>query len=195
MEPLPTLYKGIQFRSRLEARWAFWFDRMTIPYQYEPQSFQVEPDLFYVPDFWLPSQEMYVEIKPDAPSSAEERKAIGLHRVTGQKVFIFAGFPKLMPFSNSTGVGYSLEICNFGVYAVIADGGTWCGPYSVGTLSETMLYIFGLLTRSSNDDELRANTAKLADAVEQSNSYFANLLSFASLRDLIQGFLHSNAND
>ena len=32
----PTVYKNISFRSRLEAKWAIFFDEMGITYRYEP---------------------------------------------------------------------------------------------------------------------------------------------------------------
>ena len=34
---LPTKYAGIQFRSRLEARWAVFFDALKIKWEYEPE--------------------------------------------------------------------------------------------------------------------------------------------------------------
>ena len=33
---IPTTYKGIYFRSRLEAKWAFVFDQIGWPWEYEP---------------------------------------------------------------------------------------------------------------------------------------------------------------
>ena len=33
---IPTLYNGIQFRSRLEAKWAAFFDLLGWEYEYEP---------------------------------------------------------------------------------------------------------------------------------------------------------------
>ncbi len=50
---IPTTYKGIQFRSRLEARWAICFDVLGIEWHYEFEGYQME-DCWYVPDFWLP---------------------------------------------------------------------------------------------------------------------------------------------
>lgn len=34
---IDTHYKGYRFRSRLEARWAIFFDRIQLPYLYEPE--------------------------------------------------------------------------------------------------------------------------------------------------------------
>jgi hypothetical protein len=54
IEAIPTTYKGVQFRSRLEARWAVFFDFVGIKWQYEPRVLDVSWDSVYIPDFWLP---------------------------------------------------------------------------------------------------------------------------------------------
>jgi hypothetical protein len=43
IKPIETRYKGYRFRSRLEARWAVFFDTMEIPWEYEKEGFK-----FYV---------------------------------------------------------------------------------------------------------------------------------------------------
>ncbi len=35
MKPIETIYNGFRFRSRLEARWAVFFDAVEIKYEYE----------------------------------------------------------------------------------------------------------------------------------------------------------------
>jgi len=58
---IPTRYRSCWFRSRLEARWAVFFDRMGIGWQYEPQGYYVggKP---YLPDFLLDCG-TWVEVK------------------------------------------------------------------------------------------------------------------------------------
>lgn len=57
---IPTVYGGVQFRSRLEARWAAFFDRMGWQYQYEP--FDCDG---WIPDFVLLfPKPVLVEVKP-----------------------------------------------------------------------------------------------------------------------------------
>lgn len=51
---LPTYYRGITFRSRLEARWALVFDRLRIVWEYEPEGFVGWNGERYLPDFRLP---------------------------------------------------------------------------------------------------------------------------------------------
>ena len=37
INPIETVYNGYRFRSRLEARWAVFFDEAAIPYEYKPR--------------------------------------------------------------------------------------------------------------------------------------------------------------
>lgn len=56
---IPTLYRGIQYRSRLEARWAAFFDLLGWRFQYEP--FDLNG---WIPDFLLVGARTLVEVKP-----------------------------------------------------------------------------------------------------------------------------------
>jgi len=51
IQPIPTKYKGIEFRSRLEARWAVFFDTLEIRWEYEPECFDLGNGIYYTPDF------------------------------------------------------------------------------------------------------------------------------------------------
>jgi hypothetical protein len=62
---IETHYKGYRFRSRLEARWAVFFDRLEITWEYEPQGYKLSDGSLYLPDFFLPSIDIYVEVKPN----------------------------------------------------------------------------------------------------------------------------------
>ena len=64
MKAITTHYNGYKFRSRLEARWAVFFDEGRILYEYEPEGFKLKNGLCYLPDFYLPEENMYVEVKP-----------------------------------------------------------------------------------------------------------------------------------
>lgn len=72
---LPTEYKGITFRSRLEARWAIVLDGLGIPWEYEPPDGKYAlPSGMYWPDFRLfggTDHEFWVEIKGPMPDSRE----------------------------------------------------------------------------------------------------------------------------
>lgn len=61
---IETHYNGYRFRSRLEARWAVFFDTLGIEYEYEPEGFEFEGGTRYLPDFWLPQVSRWAEVKP-----------------------------------------------------------------------------------------------------------------------------------
>ena len=60
---IPTMYNGVQFRSRLEARWAAFFDLCGWQWEYEP--FDLDG---WIPDFVAQShpltRPLLVEVKP-----------------------------------------------------------------------------------------------------------------------------------
>jgi hypothetical protein len=58
---IETRYAGCRFRSRLEARWACFWDHLGTRWEYEPQGFMIG-DRPYLPDFRLPNG-TWVEIK------------------------------------------------------------------------------------------------------------------------------------
>lgn len=64
IKAIETVYSGYRFRSRLEARWAVFFDAMGIEYQHEPEGFILSNKQPYLPDFYLPTLGIYVEVKP-----------------------------------------------------------------------------------------------------------------------------------
>lgn len=63
MQPIETIYDGYRFRSRLEARWAVFFKYSGIRYIYETEGFRLSDGTTYLPDFYLPDYNAYVEIK------------------------------------------------------------------------------------------------------------------------------------
>jgi hypothetical protein len=57
---IPTIYKGVQFRSRLEATWAAFFDLVHWGWKYEPIDLNG-----YIPDFILTLKDsVLAEVKP-----------------------------------------------------------------------------------------------------------------------------------
>ena len=64
LTPIQTEYKSYLFRSRLEARWALYFDLCGIKWQYEAEGFTLSDGQRYLPDFWLPDYNQFVEVKP-----------------------------------------------------------------------------------------------------------------------------------
>lgn len=72
LTPIETTYDGYKFRSRLEARWAVFFDLLGIKWEYEKEGYKT-PFGNYLPDFWLPDVYMrwhkpkgiFLEVKPE----------------------------------------------------------------------------------------------------------------------------------
>ena len=102
---IPTEYKGYRFRSRLEARWAVFFDACHVNWEYEPEGFALPNGQFYLPDFLLhgcagrsPS-DLYVEVKGKM-TEADAKKIRQFSGVTGTEnhavvnpILIVGGIP------------------------------------------------------------------------------------------------------
>jgi hypothetical protein len=75
IQAIETKYKGYRFRSRLEARWAVFFDALGIEWEYEKEGFTNGEGDYYLPDFFLPKTKTWVEVKgeKDALVSDAER--------------------------------------------------------------------------------------------------------------------------
>src|SRR5262245_37899249 len=100
INPIETSYKGYRFRSRLEARWAVFFDALELKWEYEKEGYDLG-GVYYLPDFWLPEKKSWVEIKADVLAMSEEEvsKAIrfdeAIHRDATEytSYYIFSGSP------------------------------------------------------------------------------------------------------
>jgi len=109
IKAIQTSYAGCRFRSRLEARWAVYFDRLGIDWDYEIEGFVMRnrlglfdfPESFaYLPDFWLPERQLWVEVKGEwTPEAAH--KSLNAAALFGDLVVL--GTPPRSVF-RSTGV-------------------------------------------------------------------------------------------
>jgi hypothetical protein len=73
IEAKPTKYRGAEYASRLEARWAVFLDyyHLMSCFAYEPRSFALEQVGWqYTPDFYFQWGNLpgYLEVKPQAPT-------------------------------------------------------------------------------------------------------------------------------
>lgn len=98
IKAIETRYKGYRFRSRLEARWAVFFDALGIEWKYEPEGFELSDGTRYLPDFWLSYQSSvhvgsgyWIEVKGAWPSHEELKKARSLAVESGHICIILAG--------------------------------------------------------------------------------------------------------
>jgi len=104
-KPIKTYYRGNWFRSRLEARWAVFLrhtlDNTGFKYVYEPEGFDLNNGLWYLPDFEVPEwDDSYLEVKPRWPLTRQELdKVIGLCVGTGKNVYVLAGQPWLREYT------------------------------------------------------------------------------------------------
>ena len=98
---IDTAYNGYNFRSRLEARWAIFFDYANIRYYYEPEAFELPSGRLYLPDFYLP--DVYPRWTAGEPGIWVEVKPVYGHHVylhelydmTGIRVALLVGEPRI----------------------------------------------------------------------------------------------------
>lgn len=81
---IETVYNGYRFRSRLEARWAVFFEKCGFEYDYEPEGYKVGRKK-YLPDFVLYNVErrliwekesdgrLFVEVKGNMDNDSKEK--------------------------------------------------------------------------------------------------------------------------
>lgn len=110
MEAIDTYYNGNYHRSRLEARWAFFFKELGIKYEYEPQGFKSNGE-YYLPDFYLPdtylrneSKGVYVEIKPDIYEGVDIKQSSWFDK----QLVLFKGLPVNNLWDNWESGGFEL---------------------------------------------------------------------------------------
>jgi hypothetical protein len=95
---IATQYAGYRMRSRLEARWAVFFDRLGIRWEYEPEGYWLSGRP-YLPDFklMLPGDRIvFVEVKHsenDEHEGAHVDLCRQLARAVEQPVLLLTGVP------------------------------------------------------------------------------------------------------
>lgn len=104
MKAIETVYRGYRFRSRLEARWAVFFDELGLEWQYEPEGFDL-PSGLYLPDFFIPFHPSHtlaqrhpgagywVEVKGREPDRRETALLCELAAATGHSSYLVIGAP------------------------------------------------------------------------------------------------------
>jgi hypothetical protein len=108
MKAIETRYKGYRFRSRLEARWAIFFDTCGIRWEYESEGFELDDGTWYLPDFWLPKFHggIFAEVKPHGDEfSVARRFARG-----GQQILLLGGSPDTIEYELAGADGCMSEV-------------------------------------------------------------------------------------
>jgi hypothetical protein len=124
IKAIPVWLNGYRFRSKLEGRWAAFFNDIGIEYDYEPQGFKLKDGTCYLPDFWLPWCRVFAEVKPTDPTPEERLKCELTVMATGGLFLYLAGYPDFRAYEGVscdsgmlTTASYSLDIhSNFKSY-------------------------------------------------------------------------------
>lgn len=133
IKPIQTSYKGYLFRSRLEARWAVFFDTLGIKWEYEKEGYDLGEEGWYLPDFWLPEEKIWVEIKGQSPTEKEKKKAEALFYHTSNPVILLSGalgdhlLECFIQEMADNGGGYKQEQGKFYFYGHGQAPGLWVG--------------------------------------------------------------------
>lgn len=101
MKARPTIYNGIEMRSRLEARWAHIFDRLGWDWTYETHAYGTNyTSDQYLPDFRVTDRNFltFIEIKPpiddDKILVARRKMEIIWASYPGAELWIIQGDPE-----------------------------------------------------------------------------------------------------
>ena len=93
IRPIQTEYHGYLFRSRLEARWAVFFDALGVSWSYEHEGYDLGTLGWYLPDFLLTDWPLWVEIKGQDPTFDELARCEALAQAT-HAVMLCVGVPQ-----------------------------------------------------------------------------------------------------
>src|SRR5438067_13347526 len=105
MKAIETYYKGYRFRSRTEARWAVFFDKLGLRWDYEEEGYVLPKTGCYLPDFKviLPSDEIiYCEVnhsEADDFADDEIRKLREFAHERRCKVILLTGVPDFRAYN------------------------------------------------------------------------------------------------
>lgn len=125
---IETEYAGCRFRSRLEARWAVFFDRLGIRWNYEPEGYEFD-GVRYLPDFGFPEIGGFAEVKGAQASLDRDLERITTFSAAKRtKVVILGEVPA--PVSNLGTPMHSMVVngevgTSIAVNLRFADGFSW----------------------------------------------------------------------
>lgn len=98
--PIGGIYGGRWYRSRLECRWAFFLDELSIKYRYEPEGYRLPDGRQYLPDFYLPQIDGFAEVKPTSEKLSQQMWAITefIQAGMGSKILFLIDEPGFKPY-------------------------------------------------------------------------------------------------
>jgi hypothetical protein len=103
-----VMHNGNYFRSVTEWRWALVMENLEIQYHFEAKKFNTKFG-WYLPDFFLPAFNCWIEIKGSFPTAEEVAKCRSVHESTGNPVLMLSGAPDIQSFSDG------VRLSNFGL--------------------------------------------------------------------------------
>lgn len=116
ISPKSRKYKGVQFRSTLEIKWAIFFDVLNWEWKYEPEVFML-PTNNYMPDFYFPDIKVFAEVKLGELNQKERLKCTELSfKFIDQPILLLVGDPSPKPIKT---------ICNGGNWVDVVPVPTW----------------------------------------------------------------------
>lgn len=93
VQAIETRYAGCRFRSRVEARHAVFFDKVGIPWLYEPEGFRLANGECYLPDFLLYPEDdahrFWFEVKAKPPNREEIERCARLAEETKTDTYLY----------------------------------------------------------------------------------------------------------
>jgi hypothetical protein len=93
-----VVYRGQEYPSQVQAAWARHFFERGVAFEPEPERFSYDlgGGVYYRPDFWLPGEGQWVEVKSGFDQLADgqaERKAQALAQRSHRDVRLVVGYP------------------------------------------------------------------------------------------------------
>ena len=132
LQPIPTKYAGTQFRSRLEARWAAFFDLGKWRWEYEPSQ-----ELGWLPDFLLIGANHVVKVE------VKLIQWVGNGRAVIEQVANMAGLDKVRRYiANQPSVRYCQTCTAKHTQDILVLGSYPHFPDQIHIVSSAMLGVF-----------------------------------------------------
>lgn len=93
IKAIETRYAGCRFRSRLEARWAVFFDQLGIEWEHEPEGFETSAGR-YLPDFRIRlfDYPCWFEVKPPGAPRDDRHRVLCVETAT--PTIVARGMPR-----------------------------------------------------------------------------------------------------
>ena len=184
---LDTYFNRIVFRSKTEAMWAVFLSKLKIEYCYEPRKFALASGHSYIPDFWIPSLNIWIEIKCGVLSEEEKVKIKGLHELEGKPVYVLNGFPLIDrfydPFNESQ---YTWEIMGFDIL------NHNCSRISNKTLMRSMVAIFKPKTLFKYEENHLINSMSFYCATNAAHKKFKD---YKHIREIVLEMEYGNKDE